>query len=82
MGEEFFDKYGYHCHTSKAVLCNLLKVLVGDSSLSICAAEKGVSDHVAQAVLELDDPEIVLDLCSAVSLETDAQFMYTLLGVQ
>ena len=41
-----------------------------------------MSDHVAQAVLELDDPEIVLDLCSAVSLETDAQFMYTLLGVQ
>ena len=79
MGEKIFDKYGHHCHTSKAVLCNLLKVLVGDSSLSICATEKGVSDHVAQAVLELDDPE---DLCSAVSLETDAQFMYTLLGVQ
>ena len=41
-----------------------------------------MSDYVAQAVLELDDPEIVLDLCRPVSLETDAQFMYTLLGVQ
>lgn len=68
MGEEFFNKYSHHCHTSKAVPHNLLKALVDDSSASNCAADKEVGNHVAQAVLKLDDPEIVLDLCSAVTL--------------
>ena len=62
MRKEFLEKYNHLCTTSKAVLRSMYKSLVGDSSASSCATEKEVDDRVAQSVLGLDDPEIILDL--------------------
>ena len=59
--KEFLEKYNHLCTTSKAVLRSMYKTLVGDSSASSCAAEKEIDDRVAQSVLGLDDPEIILD---------------------
>ena len=41
----------------------MLKTSVDDSFASNCIAEKEVDDHMAQTVLDVDDLEIVVDLC-------------------
>ena len=62
MKSDFLDKYGRLSKTPKAILRNMFKTLMEDGSASSCAAEKAVDDTVAQALLDLDDPGIVLDL--------------------
>ena len=40
----------------------MFKCLVNDHSSASCEAEEEVDDRVSQALLELDDPQIALDL--------------------
>lgn len=62
MCKDFFHKYCSLCQVPKAVLRNMYKSLVEDTSASSCAAEKEVDDRIAQAALDLDDTDIILDL--------------------
>ena len=41
----------------------MLKTSVDNSFASNCIAKKEVDDHMAQTVLDVDDLEIVVDLC-------------------
>ena len=60
--KEFLDKYNRLAKTPKSVLRNIYKSLTGDTSSSSCAAEGTVDDRVAAALLDLDDPEIIIDM--------------------
>ena len=40
----------------------MYKSLTGDSSASSCSAEREVDNRVVEALLNLDDPEIMLDM--------------------
>ena len=62
MRKDFFHQYSTLCEVPKAVLHNMYKSLVGDTSASSCAAEKEIDDRIAQATLDLDDTEIILIL--------------------
>ena len=44
------------------VLRNMYKMLLHDRSSASNSSEKGVDERVAKAILEMDDPEIILDL--------------------
>lgn len=44
------------------VLRNMYNTLLHDSSSASNSFEKGVDERVAKAILEMDDPEIILDL--------------------
>ena len=44
------------------MLRNIYRSLVGDGSTSNCAAEAAIDERVATALLEQDDPDIVIDL--------------------
>ena len=62
MRKEFIDKYNSLAKTPKSILRNIYKTLVGDDSSGTCSVEKEVDDCVVQALLELDDPQIVIDM--------------------
>ena len=44
------------------MLRNIYRTLLNDGSSASCSAEAQVDEWVAQAVVNLDDPELVLDL--------------------
>ena len=62
MKRDFLDKYSHLAKIPKSVLRNIYKTLTGDSSSSSCSAKKDIDDRVIQALLDLDDPQIVLDM--------------------
>ena len=63
MKREFFDKYHTLAKASKSVLRNIYKSLMDDCSAASSSAERIVDDHVAEALLNLDDPDFIYDLC-------------------
>ena len=60
--KDFLDKYNRLSKTPKYVLHNIYKSLVGDASSSNCVVEKEIDERVSKALIDLDDPNIVLDL--------------------
>ena len=62
MRREFLDHYTTLANVSPMVLRNIYKTLLHDSSSASNSFEKGVDERVAKAILEMDDPDIILDL--------------------
>ena len=62
MRREFLDHYTTLANVSPMVLRNIYKTLLHDSSSASNSFEKGVDEQVAKAILEMDDPDIILDL--------------------
>ena len=62
MRQDFLSKYSRLANVSKMILCNIYRILLHDSSAPQYASEAQVDECVAKAVLQLDDPEIILDL--------------------
>ncbi len=62
MRKDFLDKYNRLAKTPKGVPRSMYKTFMEDSSASNRAAEKEVDDRVAAALLDLDDPQIIIDL--------------------
>ena len=60
--KDFLDQYNRLSKTPKYVLHNIYKSLVGDASSSNCVVEKEIDERVSKALIDLDDPNIVLDL--------------------
>ena len=64
MRSEFLQKYNRLAKTPKFILRNIYRTLVSDGSLASSSAEAEVDQCVAKAIVDLNDPEIVLDLRS------------------
>ena len=64
MRHDFLQKYNRLVKTPKSVLRNIYRTLLNDGSQTSCSVEAEVDERVAKAVVNLDDPEIVLDLRS------------------
>lgn len=62
MRHDFLMKYNRLAKTPKSVLCSIYRTLLNDGTGASCSAEAQVDERVAQAVVSLVDPEIVLDL--------------------
>ncbi len=62
MRREFLDKYSHLAKISKMVLRNIYRTLLQDSSSAQYSSEAAVDERVAKAVLQLDDPQMVMDL--------------------
>ena len=58
----FFGQVQQAAQVSKSVLHNIYHTLLNDGTSAFCSAEAQADEHVARAVVNLDDPEIVLDL--------------------
>ena len=69
MRTDFLDKYTHLSsrvsRKSKAILQNMFRTFVQDESApSTSAAEAAIDDRVATCLLDLDDPDIVMDMGS------------------
>ena len=62
MRRDFLDKYNHLAKISKMFLRNIYRTLLQDCSAAEYSSEADVDERVAKAVVELDDPDIVLDL--------------------
>ena len=62
MRREFLDKYNHLAKISKMVLRNIYRTLLQDGFAAQYSSEAAVDERVAKAVLQLDDPQIVMDL--------------------
>ena len=62
MRHEFLSKYRWLVKIPTMVLRNIHRLLTNDSSSAEYSSKAQVDEHVAQALLDLDDPEILLDL--------------------
>ena len=62
MCQNFLVKYNRLAKIPKSVLRNIYRTLLNDGTSVSCSAEAQVDERVARAVVNLDDPEIVLDL--------------------
>ena len=62
MKRDFIDKYNSLVATSKSVLRCIFNDLTGDSSSAPTQAQKIIDERVANAVLAIGDPDILLDL--------------------
>ena len=62
MRREFLDKYNHLAKISKMVPHNIYRTLLQDGSAAQYSSEAAVDERVAKAVLQLDDPQIVMDL--------------------
>ena len=62
MRREFLDKYNHLAKISKMIRRNIYRTLLQDGSAAQYSSEAAVDERVAKAVLQLDDPQIVMDL--------------------
>ena len=62
MRKEFLQQYYTLTKTSKSVLRNIYKTLLGDSSAAPSEVERAVDERMVEALLQVDDPEILYDL--------------------
>ena len=60
MRREFLDRYHRLAKASKSVLRNIYKSLMGDCSAATSDTEKATDERVAEALFQLDDPEITM----------------------
>ena len=64
MRYDFFEKYCRLAKFPKMVLRNIYRTLLGDQSSASCAAEGQVDERLSQAMIDMNDTDIVLDLRS------------------
>ena len=62
MRREFLNRYSCLVKVPKMVLRNIYRTLLQDCSAAEYASEAQVDERVAKAVVQLDDPEIIMDL--------------------
>ena len=62
MRKDFILKYNRFVKALISILRNIYKSLLHNSSTATTADEQKLDDRVAQAIVELQDPEIVIDL--------------------
>ena len=62
MHRDFIDKYQHFVTPSKSILCHMYQALTEDSSNAPTALQRDVDERVAKAILEIESPEIILDL--------------------
>ena len=62
MRHEFLGKYRRLAKIPTMVLRNIYRLLTNDSSSAEYSSQAQVDERVARALLDLDDPEILLDL--------------------
>ena len=62
MRHDFLCKYSRIVNVSKMVLRNIYHTLLHDSSSPDYTGQAEVDERVTNAVLQLDDPEVILDL--------------------
>ena len=66
MRSEFLDTYTHLSSRvstkSKAVLRNIFRTLVHDESAPTTVAESRIDDRVAKCLLDVDDPDIIIDM--------------------
>ena len=59
---DFIDKYQHFVTPSKSILLHIYQALTEDSSTALTALHRAVDERVAKAILEIEAPEIILDL--------------------
>ena len=62
MRRQFISKYGRLKNSSKAVLRQVYQELMRDSCAARTAAEAEIDNRVAAALLDVNDPDVILDL--------------------
>lgn len=62
MRQEFFSHYNRLAKAPPMVLRNVYRTLLQDSTSAAYLSEAEVDERVAKAVLEIDDPEVILNL--------------------
>ena len=62
MRKDFLSQYRQLVKAPVGVLRHMFKELVHDSSAASTLCELAVDDRVAKAILELEDPEVIIDL--------------------
>ena len=62
MRRDLLDRYHRLTSSNKSVLRNIYGNLTWDYSVLSFKAEKAIDDRIAQAVCELDEPEVIYDL--------------------
>ena len=71
MRSDFLDTYtrlaSRISRKSKAVLCNMFCSLFHDESSPSSAAEAAIYERVAMCMLDMDDPDIILDTRSSMA---------------
>lgn len=74
MRQDFLDRYSRIAKISKCLLRNIYRNLLDDGSSASCSHETEVDERVAKAVMEIDDPSIVMDLRSLNGKPTSSKF--------
>ena len=62
MRRDFLQKYSQRVSIPKCLLRNMYRTLLNDGSAAITSDQAAVDERVAQALLEVDDPDIIIDL--------------------
>lgn len=62
MRRDFIDKYQHFFTPSESILRHMYQALSEDSSSAPTALQRAVDERVAKAILEIEAPEIILDL--------------------
>ena len=62
MRKDFLSKYRQLVKAPIGILRHMFKELVHDSSAATSIFEQAVDERVAKALLELEDPEVIIDL--------------------
>ena len=62
MRRDFLQKYSQRVSIPKCLLRNMYRTLLNDGSAAITSDQAAVDECVAQALLEVDDPDIIIDL--------------------
>ena len=64
MHHDFLEKYCRLVKVSEMILHNIYRTLLEDQSSASCRAESEADEQLAQAVIDMNDTDIVLDLQS------------------
>lgn len=62
MRKDFLFQYSKYVKAPISVLRHMFRELVHDNSAAASAIEQAVDDRVAKAIMELDDPDVIIDL--------------------
>ena len=65
MRKEFMSQYSRIAKVPKMLLRNIYRSLLNDEAASSSATEAKIDERVAQAVISINDPDIILDLRKA-----------------
>ena len=62
LRRDFLLKYSRLTKNPKSILRNIYRTLLSDGSAASCQVEAEIDNCVAKAILEINDPQIILDL--------------------